>query len=161
MFKEQKTKWLNILHAGWPGGAAASGLLVMAMGEGSSWKLQIALIFVPVAMYGFMMATCKFPVSERVSAGVSHRGMLQQAGWLGAMVASALICMEVGRVFGWSAPVIYGVIAALVIGFGAYTRAAGSLLFFILILTMMPLAITELGVDSWITALMQPEMTAA
>lgn len=161
MFKEQKTKWLNILHAGWPGGAAASGLLVMALGSETSWKVQIGLIFIPVALYGFLMARSAFPVSERVAAGVSHRGMMQQAGWLGALVASTLICLEVGRVFDWPAGLTYGAIAALVVAFGAYARAAGSILFFILVLTMMPLAITELGVDSWITALMQPEMTSA
>ena len=160
MFKENKTKWLNILHAGWPGGAAASGLLVIAMGADTSWKIKLALIFVPVIAYGVMMATCRFPVSERVAAGVSHKSMLQQAGWLGALVASSLICLEVGRVFEWPAAGVYALIAALVVGFGAYTRAAGSILFFILILTMMPLAITELGVDSWIGALMEPETAA-
>ncbi len=160
MFKENKTKWLNILHAGWPGGAAAAGLLAMSLGVDASWQWKIGLIFIPVVLYGVLMATCRFPVSERVAAGVSHKVMLQQAGWLGALVASTLVCMEVGRVFDWSNLAIYSVIGALVLAFAAYTRAAGNLLFFILILTMMPLAITELGVDSWITALMEPEMTA-
>jgi MFS family permease len=160
MFKENKTKWLNILHAGWPGGAAAAGLLAMSLGADASWQLKIGLIFIPVILYGGLMATCRFPVSERVAAGVSHKEMLQQAGWLGALVASALVCMEVGRVLALSNLTIYLMIGALVVAFGAYTRAAGNLLFFILILTMMPLAITELGVDSWISALMSPEMTA-
>src|SRR5262245_66379587 len=39
-----------------------------------------------------------------------------------------------------------------------YTRVAGNFLFFLLVLTMMPLAITELGTDSWISDLMGPEM---
>lgn len=160
MFKENKTKWLNILHAGWPGGAAAAGLLAMSLGADASWQLKIGLIFIPVILYGALMATCRFPVSERVAAGVTHKEMLQQAGWLGALVASSLVCMEVGRVFEWSNLVVYAAIAVLVLAFAAYTRAAGNLLFFILTLTMMPLAITELGVDSWITALMEPEMTA-
>ncbi|MEO6594224.1 MAG: MFS transporter, partial [Planctomycetota bacterium] len=51
-------------------------------------------------------------------------------------------------------------IAIAVAGYAYYTRAAGHLLFFVLILTMIPLAITELGTDSWITSLMEPEMTA-
>jgi len=160
MFKENKTKWLNILHAGWPGGAAAAGLLAMSLGGDASWQLKIGLIAIPVVLYGALMATCRFPISERVAAGVSHKEMLQQAGWLGALVASTLVCMELGRDFGWSNYVIAGAIAALVLAFGTYTRAAGNLLFFVLILTMMPLAITEIGVDSWITALMEPEMTA-
>jgi len=160
MFKEQKTKWLNILHAGWPGGAAAAGLMVIAMPGDTSWKWKMALIFIPVVLYGVMLATSRFPVSERVAAGSSHKSMLQQAGWLGALVSATLICLELGNVFEWSTTATWSIIAALVIGFGIYTRAAGSILFFILILTMMPLAITEISTDSWITDLMTPEMTA-
>jgi MFS family permease len=42
--------------------------------------------------------------------------------------------------------------------FGLYTKSLGKPLFLILLLIMIPLAITELGTDSWITDLMTPEM---
>jgi hypothetical protein len=45
---------------------------------------------------------------------------------------------------------------AIVIAFGLYTRALGRFLMFFLILIMMPLAITEIGTDSWITGIMEP-----
>ena len=32
MFSKEKTKWLNILHAGWPGGLVIGGLITIAMG---------------------------------------------------------------------------------------------------------------------------------
>ena len=32
MFKHNKTKWLNILHAGWPGGLAICGLITIGLG---------------------------------------------------------------------------------------------------------------------------------
>lgn len=160
MFAKEKTKWLNILHAGWPGGMVCAGLLSMALGEGAAWQLKVGLIFLPVVGYGVMMATSRFPVSERVAAGVSHHEMLRQAGWLGALVAATMVCLEVGRVLDAPTWATFGAIAVVVVGYGLYTRAAGDLLFFVLILTMMPLAITELGTDSWITALMEPEMTS-
>ena len=31
MFKKDKTKWLNILHAGWPGGLVIGGILTILM----------------------------------------------------------------------------------------------------------------------------------
>jgi len=42
-------------------------------------------------------------------------------------------------------------------GFGFYTRSLGQPLFVIFLLIMVPLAITELGTDSWISDLMTPE----
>jgi len=52
------------------------------------------------------------------------------------------------------------VIAATSIGFGLYVRAIGRPLFLILMMIMVPLAITELGTDSWISSLMNPPMEA-
>ncbi|HEV3116688.1 MAG TPA: hypothetical protein VGY58_06520, partial [Gemmataceae bacterium] len=44
-------------------------------------------------------------------------------------------------------------------GYGAYVRAAGRPMFIFLVIVMIPLAITELGTDSWVTPLMESEMT--
>ena len=44
---------------------------------------------------------------------------------------------------------------AIVVGFGAYTRALGRPLMFLLVLIMMPLATTEIGTDGWITGIME------
>ena len=33
MFKKDKTKWLNILHAGWPGGFVIGGMIVIFIGS--------------------------------------------------------------------------------------------------------------------------------
>jgi MFS family permease len=50
-------------------------------------------------------------------------------------------------------------IALVTVGFGLYTRSLGKPLFILLLLIMVPLAITELGTDSWITDLMTPAMS--
>ena len=45
MFNKEKTKWLNILHAGWPGGLVVGGLLTAALGKTGQeqWLILIAL----------------------------------------------------------------------------------------------------------------------
>jgi len=178
LFFREKTKWLNILHAGWPGGLVLGGILALAMGASVDWRYKVALLFLPVVSYGVMMLFCKFPINERVAAGVSYKAMLQQVGVLGALIVSVMIVFEVARVFkemeyifadgapilgGISQSVELGIKIALACGiagaFGAYARSLGHPLFIILLLIMIPLATTELGTDSWITSLMREPMS--
>ncbi|MEC8494546.1 MAG: MFS transporter [Planctomycetota bacterium] len=158
MFVKNKTKWLNILHAGWPGGLVLGGLLTIALGQDASWQTKVALIFIPVIAYAILMFGRRFPVNERVAAGVSFKAMLSEVGLLGALVINYLMFAEVSKVFGWSPAVMWSLIGVFTIGFGAYVGSIGNLLFVFLLLLMLPLATTELGVDSWITALMGPAM---
>ncbi len=159
MFSKEKTKWLNILHSGWPGGLFLGGMLALAIGADVDWRWKIGLILIPTLLYGFMMLGRKFPIHERVKAGVSYKVMLQEAGVLGALIVVAIMVSEIGRVFGWSLILQIVVAAALIIGYGAYVRTAGRPIFIFLLLIMIPLATTELGTDSWITDLVTPVMT--
>ena len=193
MFPRAKTKWLNILHAGWPGGLVLGGILAiglvhlnlnswLAANNLSLWQVQMGIVFIPLVIYAVLMIGCKFPVSERVEAGVTYREMLKEAGVLGALVVVSLIVFEVSNdleglkiIFQgdtWTRPlfsvgsmgfdlrlvakvvVILGIVGA----FGAYVRSFGRPMFIFLILIMIPLATTELGTDSWITSLMSTEM---
>ena len=70
-----------------------------------------------------------------------------------------MMVFELSRVFGWSDGVKWGLIAAMTIGYGFWSRSAGRPLFIVMILVMIPLAITELGTDSWITEILTPAMT--
>ncbi len=160
MFPREKTKWLNILHAGWPGGFVLGGLLTLGMGDRFGWEWKVGLLLLPTLAYGLMMLGHKFPIHERVAAGVSYKSMLQEAGTLGCLIVVALIVRELGRVFAWTLPVQLVIGAVLVVGYGAYVRALGRPLFILLVLVMIPLATTELGVDSWVTSLMAPEMAS-
>ncbi len=158
MFKKNKAKWLNILHAGWPAGLVLGGLIAIGMGAEVSWKYKIALIYIPTIAYGFLMFGVKFPVNERVAAGVPYKDMLKEAGIIGALVVLSLITFELGRVFGFSMGLKIGIIVLFTGIYAAYTRALGRPLFIMLLMVMIPLATTELGTDSWITPLMEPEM---
>ena len=61
MFVRQKTKWLAILHAGWPGGLVIAGLLFMVVGSKNdaggfeNWQLLAALTLLPVIVYAIML----------------------------------------------------------------------------------------------------------
>ena len=158
LFPREKTKWLNILHAGWPGGLVLGGLIAIAMGD-VDWRLKVGLLLIPTVLYGVMMLGRKFPIQERVAAGVSYQDMLKEFGVIGALAVNFLMFSEVGRVFGWSPMLIWGAIIVLTVAFGALIGfAPGNPLFIVLVAIMIPLATTELGTDSWITDLMGPQM---
>lgn len=158
MFPREKTKWLNMLHAGWPGGLVLGGIIALLMGADTRWEYKIGLILLPTLAYGIMMISRKFPVNERVQAGVSYKEMLQEVGAIGALIIVSLIVFQLGEVFKW--PTVFNIILILVVTalFGWYTKSLGKPLFIILLLIMIPLATTELGTDSWITDLMTPAM---
>jgi hypothetical protein len=107
-----------------------------------------------------MLAKAKFPGNERVAAGSSYRDMLAEFGIVGAIIAFSLIFSQLGAVFGWSHMLAWGLVAISVIAYGAYCRSLGSPLLIALVIIMLPLAITELGTDGWISALMEKPMHA-
>lgn len=158
IYSKDKTKWLNILHAGWPGGLVLTGIIVIFMGD-AAWAWKVGLIALPTFIYGVMLAPLKFPVSERVASGVSYREMLQEFGILGALIVGPLLTLQLLDFFqpesGTLKNVLIGVGVLTVVAFGLYTRSLGRPLMFILVLIMMPLAITEIGTDGWITAIME------
>ena len=158
-FRHDKTTWLNRLHAGWPAGFVLGGLLAMMLPGDMGWRAKMGLILIPVITYIVMLLPRQFPASERVAAGVSYREMLAEAGYISAFVVAFMMVFELARVFGWSDAVKWGLIAALTIGYGLWSRSAGKPLFIVMILVMIPLAITELGTDSWITEILTPAMT--
>jgi MFS family permease len=157
MFKTNKAKWLNILHAGWPGGLVLAGLLFIALGD-TSWQTKVWLILIPAIIYGLLLIPVKFPVNERVAAGVTYKDMLGEMGALGVLIVSYLVFSEIGRVFEWGNGMIWALIIVSTLAFWLYTRSLGRLQFVFLLLIMIPLAITELATDSWVTELMGPEM---
>ena len=90
MFNKDKTKWLNVLHAGWPGGLVVGGVLAILLGTSVGWRIKIGLILIPMVIYAFMLFNKKFPVQERVSAGVSYKDMLKEVGAIGALILSLI-----------------------------------------------------------------------
>jgi DHA2 family metal-tetracycline-proton antiporter-like MFS transporter len=157
-FRHDKTTWLNRLHAGWPAGFVIGGILALALPGDMGWRYKMALMLIPVVTYIVMLVPRAFPQSERVAAGVSYREMLAEAGWVSAFIVAVLMVMELGRVFGFSSTIQWVLIAAITVGYGIWARSPGKPLFIVMALVMIPLAVTELGTDGWITAMMTPAM---
>lgn len=87
LFPNNKTHYLNILHAGWPAGLVVGGLASTFMAAKISdsgeilakavdWKIQMSLFLVPVILYGLMILGQRFPKSEAASAGVTMGEMI-------------------------------------------------------------------------------------
>ncbi len=163
LFSKEKTKWLNILHAGWPGGLVLGGLITLGLGKAATddWRLLIYIIGIPAVVYLLMLFAARFPVSERVSAGATYRDMLAEFGVIGAFIAAFLMFKQLGIVFGWGNGVVWTIIGLSVITYGIYCRSLGRPLMIFLCLIMMPLATTELGTDAAITGIMEEPMKQA
>jgi len=78
LFPKEKTHYLNILHAGWPGGMIVGGLISIAFHDMVSWEVLMSFFLIPVLIYAYMMRNQKFPVSEAKAAGISYKVMFFQ-----------------------------------------------------------------------------------
>ncbi len=84
LYPRQKTHYLNILHAGWPGGLIIGGILAACFVGSKAfitqlrWEIPMALFLIPTVIYGLIVLKEKIPVSEARAAGVSYREMLAQ-----------------------------------------------------------------------------------
>jgi len=161
LFKKDKTKWLNILHAGWPGGLVIGGLCTIALAANPDWRITLGLILVPGITFFLILISLTFPKSEREQAGVSYLEMLKELGAFGALVGFGLVFAQLGQEFGWPYSVRWALTGIVVLIFTVVTRSFGRPFLAFLIIIMMPLATTELGTDGWISSLMEDPMKAA
>jgi len=162
LFSKNKSKWLNILHAGWPAGLALGALFCALLPDtrlffGAVWQFRFALCFIPVVLYALLILPCKFPVNERVAAGVSYRDMLKEVGAVGFFIIGSLAYFAVMQMMGREASLVSSLVAGLVLGVvaGAYTHSLGNWLFIVVLITIGPLATTELGTDGWMPELLK------
>lgn len=164
MFSKEKTKYLNMLHAAWPGGLVLAGLITIAMG-GAEWWIKVGIIAVPAAIYFLMLIGKHFPENERVSAGVSYKDMLSEFGVLGALIVGFLVVLQLLDFFSNGSSVVLSggqktffilIGVVLVVAFAVYTKSLGRPLLAFLCLVMFPLATTEIGTDGWITSIIKP-----
>ncbi len=157
---KEKGKWLSILHAGWPGGSALAGIIAIMMSD-VSWQTRVAITFIPTIIYGIMLFPKKFPISERVAAGVSHKEMLRDFGGIGFFIATYLVALQVlNGIFQMDNAFLWSLLPAILVGVAmtAVLGGAGHPVGILLMIIMLPLATTELGIDSWVTPLMGPAM---
>jgi MFS family permease len=156
MFPRDKAKWLNILHAGWPAGLALGALATAVFSE-QSWQFKYSLCFIPLVIYAFLTIPRMFPINERVAAGVSYRDMLREVGGLGFFILGSLLYFAVMQMLRQEVTLAHSAIAGAVVGLAAlaYTRSLGNWLFIVVLVTIGPLATTELGTDGWMPDLLK------
>jgi MFS family permease len=155
LFPKEKTHYLNILHAGWPGGLIVGGLASYFMNPGGakpvSWQVQISLFLIPVVAYGIMLLGQRFPKSEASQHGVFYRDMLKEAGLLGALVICVLLGLFIKNDLGQSTTVAIVGAAGIWLGFGALIGfSLGPWLLAVLLFVHALVGYVELGTDSWI-----------
>jgi MFS family permease len=168
LFPRNKTHWLNILHAGWPGGlvlGAGVGLLLNRLTTtfpGINWQVRWGIVFAPMLLYGVLMLGRRFPKSEAKESGISVRSMMGEVGLMGAAVVVAFLGLWLSqdiapwllRMAGLPASMNWlgwALAAAMWIGFGSFSqfRLGHWMLAFLYVVHGL-IGYVELGTDSWI-----------
>lgn len=160
LFPNNRTHFLNLLHASWPAGMIIGVSLGWLLDDKLewNWKYQLALYLIPTAIYGIMFMGQKFPRSEAAEKGASLGEMFKDVGMLGALVVGVLLALffaDFLKLFGVGGDsaknVGYVVGGVAVILVGAITRfSVGSILLFVLFIAHALIGSVELGTDQWI-----------
>jgi MFS family permease len=78
LYPDEKTARLNELHAWWPGGLIAGGLLGYLLGHSVSWQMKLGMILIPAVLVVVLCIGVKFPPTERAASGVSMGRMFKE-----------------------------------------------------------------------------------
>jgi MFS family permease len=165
LYPENRTHYLNILHASWPAGLVLGGVIGWTMGA-MDWKIQLGLFLIPTLIYGFMFLGQKMPKSEASEKGLSLGEMFKDIGLGGGLVACLLVLLFIkgplgamlqlltgedffaGTGFLWVSILVAGGLWAMI---GVITKGSiGHWLIFILFIAHALVGSVELGTDSWI-----------
>jgi MFS family permease len=99
LYPDNKTTKLNHFHLWFPGGIFIGTLIVFLytkagighIGSFEPWQVQVAIMLIPTLIYGYLFSKLKFPVTERVAAGVSTAEMYKSL--LNPLFIFMIICM--------------------------------------------------------------------
>ncbi len=92
LYPEDKTAKLNHLHIWFPAGIIAGTLISFGFkGLGIGWQWQMATMLIPTLLYGYLFFKLDFPVTERVSSGISSKEMYKAV--LNPLFIFMMICM--------------------------------------------------------------------
>jgi len=158
LFPENRTHYLNILHASWPAGMVLGSVAGWVLDDKMQigWKTQLALYLVPTVLYAIMFMGQKFPKSEAAEKGASFVSMLKPVGILGALVACYLLANFFGDIAKAFAPdnakvIGYAIGGIMLIAVAVLTKfSLGSILLFVLFVVHALVGAVELGTDGWI-----------
>lgn len=159
LFPNNRTHYLNILHASWPGGLVIGGAIGWTLSESLSWQSQLGLFLIPTLAYGLMFFGQEMPKSEASQRGLSLGEMFKDVGISCSLIICGLLALFFGGMTtplfeeGSSAPDIisYGISGACLIAVAVITNfSVGAWLLFVLFLIHAMVGAVELGTDGWI-----------
>lgn len=79
MYSKEKSRRINDWHIWFPMGIVIGGLIAYFCSQMNlGWKIQMAVMIIPTLTYGFMFFGQKFPISERISMGVTSSEMIKE-----------------------------------------------------------------------------------
>jgi len=92
LYPKNKTTKLNHFHLWFPGGIVIGTLIVYFFDKASiGWQIQMAMMIIPAILYGLIFIKQQFPLTERVSSGVSTATMYKSLA--NPLFIFMIICM--------------------------------------------------------------------
>lgn len=162
IYTDNKTKMLNRFHVWFPGGAVVGGILAYILMDNFevSWQVLTSLLFIPLALYGYLFYGQNIPETERVSSGVSYSNMLKNVGAPFTIVAVVFYMILAASVpsmsINFDSSITYIVLGVIVIALvveSVFINKAG-LLFPFMVFCMFLTSASELGTNQWTGALL-------
>lgn len=153
LFPNNRTHYLNILHASWPAGLALGTVMGWLMDDklGWHWSIQLATFLIPTVLYAFLFLGQHMPKSEASASGVPFSTMFKDVGILGSLVVCYLLTIFFSQALNLSENVSYAISGVLLILAAVLTKFSwGSILLFVLFITHALVGAVELGTDGWI-----------
>jgi MFS family permease len=163
IYADRKTKMLNRFHVWFPGGIVIGGILAWVLMDQMhlSWQLLSGLLFIPLAIYGYLFFGQTIPETERVSSGVSYKDMLKNVAapiTIIALVSFMILAASVPSIkIDFSSSITYIIAGLILVAVVVEGKAINkvSLLFPLMLFCMFLTASTELGTNQWINALLE------
>ena len=162
IYPDRKTKMLNKFHVWFPGGIVIGGVLAWLIMDTMNlpWQALVGVLFIPLAIYGFLFFGQTIPETERVGSGVTYKEMMRNIGAPYTIIATVIVMILIASVPSFSLSfdsvvpfIVVGLIIVMVIIEGRLVNKI-QLLFPFVLFCMLLTASTELGTTQWINALL-------
>ena len=162
LYKDDKTKWLNRFHVWFPGGIVIGAVVSYFMtNAGIGWQLQIAVMLIPTAIYGYMIFTTMFPDIPEIEKVVDldAKGLILMTAIFGLLI---LIGTPNDLVAGLPGTFILPLILVLGLTFLLMLfragRARDAALLVVLMGIMSLTATSELGTQQWVDRILGAQL---
>src|SRR5262249_26824717 len=117
LYPNNRTHFLNILHASWPAGLVIGSVLGWILDDKLqlNWRIQLSLYLIPTIGYGLMFLGQHMPKSEASAKGLKFSDMFREVGVLGALVVCYLLSLFCQSALSLSPAVSYAIAGVLLI----------------------------------------------